>query len=162
MKGHNGQDNGAWHGEPLYFPVDCPEAGGWWVKNEIDNNGGKGIDVVSKNKVGDTYLKYKFWHLKESALADGDEVELGQYMGRCDSTGISGGDHLHWSEKKCDENGRPTDPYNGYYGAQSFEDHYENVFVLDVLKVKQRALSVIDIARKVIFQVVTFIRNKKK
>ena len=42
MKAHSGEDWSTWHGEPLYFPVDCEEAGGWWSKEASDLDGGAG------------------------------------------------------------------------------------------------------------------------
>ena len=79
LKGHNGYDHATFHGEPLYFPVDLPEAGGWWSQNASDSAGGLGIDVISKNTVTingkKTFVKFRFWHLKEGY--DLDDVKLG-------------------------------------------------------------------------------------
>lgn len=164
LKGHNGYDSNTWHGEPLYFPVDCKEAGGWWSKNASDLDGGLGVDVISKKTImlngRRTYVKFRFWHLKEGIALD--EVKFGQLIGFCDNTGASSGDHLHWSLKPCAKDGTGKSKNNGYYGAEDFSEFYENTFVLDVMDVKARALTAIDLAHKVILQVRLFIKNFNK
>lgn len=139
MKGHSGEDWQAWHGEPIFFPVDAPTQ--WWAKNEKDKDGGIGVDIISKSPVDlggrKEYIKFRFWHLKESAVYDGQEVSFGDYIGRCDNTGASSGDHLHWSMKICDANGVPLERNNGYYGATDFSPYFENVFVLNEVKRRQ-------------------------
>jgi len=160
LKGHNGEDWGTWHGEPIYFPVDAKAT--WRAKSSADNDGGLGVDVISDEPILDeSRVKFRFWHLKSVAVRDGDEVKFGQIIGYADSTGASSGDHLHWSMKKVDENGNTVGVYNGYYGAIDFSPYFENVFVLDVLQVKSNASKAIDLARKVIEQVRLFINNKK-
>jgi len=159
MNGHNGEDWAAWHGEPLYFPV---EEGEWRIQTEVDSAGGIGINVISKEPVAlDAYygyIKFKFWHLLKPLVADGETVKFGQLIGFCDNTGLSGGDHLHWSMKKCDENGTPSERNNGYYGAESFEEWYQNEFVIDFLikqnieaQIEEAQLSFIQILNKLIF-----------
>lgn len=159
LKGHNGEDWSAWSGEPLYFPVDCPEAGGWFARDASDLDGGLGVDVISKNPINIdgklTYVLFRFWHLKK-AWKDVD-VQLGELIGYCDNTGASSGDHLHWSMKFCNSNGYSTDEGNGYYGAKDFSPYFENEFVLDVIKIKAQALSAIDYANKFIFQLRKYI-----
>jgi hypothetical protein len=161
LLGHNGYDNAAWHGEPLYFNVDCPDAGGWIAKEASDLDGGLGVDVVSKQPImfegQKTYIKFRFWHLK-SAWKDSD-VQPGELIGFCDNTGASSGDHLHWALKACNAQGVGINKNNGYYGAIDFTPYYENEFILDVLKVKAEALSAIDLARKVMLEVKIFLQS---
>ena len=163
LEGHNGRDNMAWNGEPLYFPVD--KTVGWWAKNEVDRDGGIGLDIISVMpiKVGliDTYVKFRFWHLKESVIKDGQRVLFGQHIGYCDNTGSSSGSHLHWSFKPCDKNGQPTKRDNGYLGATDFEPWYSNEFVLDILGVKTKALSAIQEANRLISQIALLLRFYK-
>ena len=162
MKGHNGFDHATWHGEPLYFPVDIPGAK-WRAKTEVDNAGGIGIDVVSKEVITFEgyigYLKFKFWHLMKVSVADSEEVKLGQLLGFCDTTGLSSGDHLHWSMAKCDVDGNPLDRWNGYYGKMDFAPWFENKFVITHLQlvnaeaqIKTAQLTLIQILTKLIFQ----------
>ena len=164
LKAHNGYDNYTWHGEPLYFPVDSEQAGGWWSKNASDLDGGLGVDVISRKKVivhgRRTHVKFRFWHLKEGfALED---VKMGDLIGFCDNTGASSGDHLHWAMKPCHSDGKSKNKRNGYYGAEDFTPWYTNEFVLDVMNVRARALTVIDAARKIIADVKIFIKNHGK
>lgn len=150
LRAHNGTDFYAWHGAPLYFPVDANTE--WYADNEKDPDGGLGLDIFSKTpiKLGDNlnvYVKFRFWHLLESAIADGEPVKFGQYIGRADSTGASSGDHLHMAMKFVDEFGSTLERNNGYAGCVDFTPWYEPTFTLDVLKVKQDALRAIDLAR---------------
>jgi len=137
MKGHNGEDWMSWNGEPCYFPVKLDNIK-WFAQNEIDRDGGIGVDIISDRVItidGYTgYIKFRFWHLKESRVIDGQEIKLGDLIALCDSTGASSGHHLHWSLKKCDKNGVSLYKGNGYYGASDFREWFENVFILDYFK----------------------------
>jgi hypothetical protein len=163
MKGHNGDDWYTWHGEPLYFPVDLPEAGGWWAKDASDLDGGLGVDVISKNEVTlngqKSHIKFRFWHLKKSWKDN--SVEFGELIGYCDNTGASSGDHLHWNMKRCHSNGSGIHYSNGYYGAEDFSKWFENTYVLDEIKrrnavtetkieIKEAQLTLIDRLRQLI------------
>lgn len=161
MKGHNGEDWATWHGEPLYFPIWFPGAI-WKVKTEADSAGGLGINIISESPldiggyIG--YLKFKFWHLQKFIVHDDQKIITGQLLGFCDNTGLSGGDHLHWSMKKCDEYGNPLDRNNGYYGAMDFSPWFENEFIITFLQLKNAEaqiktvqLTFIQILNKVIF-----------
>ena len=162
MLGHSGEDWTTWHGEPLYFPVDCEQAGGWHSVEASDLDGGLGVDVVSNDPIlidGVTsHIKIRFWHLK-SAWKDTD-VKFGELIGFCNDTGASGGDHLHWGLKLCDEHGRATYSNNGYYGAIDFSEWYSNYFVLDVIDLQTQALTAIQLAYKVIANVKLFLSKR--
>jgi len=136
LKGHNGQDNGTYHGEPCYFPV-LIEGMTWTAKTEVDRDGGIGVDVISDKPIalGDltAHIKFRFWHLKRVNVYDGQKIRLGQLIGYCDSTGASSGDHLHWAMKRCDAEGNTYNTANGYSGAVDFSDWYVNQFVLDTM-----------------------------
>lgn len=158
LKGHNGVDWACWNGEPIYFSVDAKTT--WTAKTEVDQDGGIGVDVISDEKIDGFRRKFRFWHLKEAKVYDGQNVVFGQLIGLGDSTGASSGHHLHWSMKYVDNNGETLGKGNGYYGAIDFAEYFENVFVLDVLGVKEKALSAIQLARKVIAQVQLFLSNR--
>lgn len=163
LRGHNGEDWATYHREPLYFPVDFPEAGGWFSVDASDTNGGLGIDVISKNKVtlnGRTdHIKFRFWHLDTAWKDKG--VGLGEIIGYCDNTGASSGTHVHWSVKWCDENGRSLDKNNGYYGAWDFSPYFKNEFIIDYLKkcdvaVKEPETTVEQKLSKIVFSLNAF------
>ena len=155
MIGHNGEDWACWRGEPVYFPVD----GEFIIKTEVDKDGGVGVNAISKEQFEGSFIKFKFWHLQSVAVYDGQVVKAGDLIGCGDSTGASSGDHLHWSMKRCSAEGNVINRNNGFYGAIDFRPFFENVFVLDVLAVKAKALTVIQQATKLIYQVKQFISN---
>lgn len=125
MKAHNGIDMSTWHGEPVFH---CATYEGV-MKIEKDRAGGIGVDVISKEPVTVTFwhgsrkevynghVKCRYWHLKAPVGYDGKVVKLGETIGLADNTGASSGDHLHFGIKKCDAQGRSTEPGNGYTGA---------------------------------------------
>ena len=121
IKGHNGIDFQAYHGQPIYASHDG------LAQFEIDNSGGHG--VVIYNEAG---FKTIYWHLCDSTkepqfkspIEDGPvQVKTGDLIGYADSTGASTGDHCHWGFKFClkDENTGAwynTNQNNGYNGAE--------------------------------------------
>ena len=174
LKGHNGYDMSAWSGEPVYHSGEFDG----WLKSEIDSQGGIGVDVVSNKPIALCmegcisgtihYVKLRGWHLKQVIGWDGKQVKMGDLIGSCDSTGISGGNHLHWAPKWCAQDGAAIHEDNGYYGAfdprmafLAYGSYFENEFVLDVLATKAAALSAIELARKVIFQVIQFLKGRR-
>lgn len=136
MNGHNGEDWMSWNGEPCYFPVKLDNIS-WHAKNAVDSDGGIGVDIISDHKVtigsNTGYIKFRFWHLKESKVIDGQPVKFGDLIALCDSTGASSGHHLHWSAKWCDKQGNAINKFNGMNGASDFRDlgEFINIFVLD-------------------------------
>ena len=139
--GHPGEDWATFHGERLYFNVDFPEAGGWHSKDAHDSDGGLGVDVISNNPVtlnGRTmHIKFRFWHLMNVAKQQDDIVEMGEFLGQCDSTGASSGDHVHWCIKWCYPDGAGFNEGDGRQGAFDFRPWFTNVFVLNQIKYDQ-------------------------
>lgn len=150
MKGHNGEDWAAFHGEKVYFPVMAETE--WYARGEVDSSGGIGIDVLSKVPIeidvlppqtgptaktmweqlgGKSYVMFRFHHAMLNVPADGSEVKAGFLIQKADSTGASGGDHCHWSMKFCDGQGNTLDTDNGYSGAVDFSRWFTNAFILD-------------------------------
>ena len=118
MKGHNGIDFNAWHGEYVFHAGLYKGR----MKIEKDAQGGIGVDVISLEPVQlndgrQVYVKTRYWHLKSVVGHDGKIVELGDIIGLADNTGASSGDHLHFGIKVCDKNGNALEPNNGYTGA---------------------------------------------
>jgi len=121
---------------------------------------------------GKVFVKFRFHHIKESLLSDSRnnvagkpegyrdvKVKFGDLIALGDSTGASSGNHLHWGMKIVANNSGTLDYDNGWYGAVDFEKYFEDIFVLDVLKVKAKAMTAIDLAKKVIFEVQQFINS---
>lgn len=150
MKGHNGEDWATWYREPCYFPVESNLT--WKARTEIDRDGGKGVDVISNEEINltgtPTHIKFRFWHLADSAVHDGQAVIQGQRIGYCDSTGASSGNHLHFSMKFCDSNGKTIYPDNGFRGAVDFRPWFINEFVQMPIKPKN---NLVDELNKLIF-----------
>lgn len=201
MKSHGGFDHALWEGEPIYFPVDAKCE--WWARNEVDQDGGIGLDIFSDRPIdigelpkecgelaikqfngeygepsygyekGKVFVKFRFWHLSKSLVADSKnnvagkpegyrdtKVKLGDLIALGGNTGASSGAHLHWSMKIVANNSMTLDNFNGWNGGVDFEKYYEDKFVVDVLEdVCEKALTAIDLARKVIFMTQKFIRS---
>ena len=145
MKGHNGEDWNAWRGEPIYF--NAIVYGGGIIegvaKNEIDKDGGKGVDILFKDPVTQRNFKTRYWHLQNSAVYDGQIVRSGEIIGYADSTGASSGDHLHWSLKPTLPDGSNAYPDNGFAGAVDIRNfdgvkYYPDDFILTVLNMYQQ------------------------
>ena len=152
LKGHNGQDNGTYFREPVFFPVIADTE--WKCKIEKDHDGGIGLDVFSTKPIllkmlppqageqareqfkkwgGYMYIKLRFWHAESNLVEHGDMVKVGDLIQLSDSTGASSGNHVHWSLKFVDKEGITMDKNNGYYGAVDFTLWYENKFILSEL-----------------------------
>jgi len=113
MKSHNGTDWSCWNGEPIYFKVEAPCE--WWVRNEIDQDGGLGIDIFSDRPIdigdlpkecgklaeaqyngtygeprygyekGKVFVKFRFWHLSKSLVSDSKNNVAGKPEGYRDT-----------------------------------------------------------------------------
>lgn len=134
LKAHNGLDIPTWYKEPCYF-------------NYIGK--GKLISITDDPKlgIGLTFLindhngtfQIRFWHFQDyvRTLRVGQEIESGDLIGHCDSTGMSSGNHLHFDLKKAVIRGE--DGYdilnreNGYLGAISPDEYWEDQFVIDFM-----------------------------
>lgn len=195
MKGHNGEDWAVWNGEPLYFSTDARDKNGaeikWFARSEIDIAGGVGVDVYSRDRVfftecpkedgdmkmienewkengGWLYVKFRFWHLKETWIknvfkpnGEYQWIKCGDYLGRCDNTGASAGSHLHWALKITNGEGHgymTISDDNGYSGAVQFPyGTFENDYIGRVIEVKKQALNAIEMAKKLIASVLNFL-----
>lgn len=133
---HNGVDVLAKHGQPVYaahagicYPgVDDKEGHGVVIRTETpyEYNG----EMV--------HFKSVYWHfLKESAVVKtGQRVEAGDLIGYADSTGLSTGDHLHFSIKPqlWNENDwiwYNLEQSNGMMGAVSPEPYFTGEYAID-------------------------------
>lgn len=97
LSAHAGEDLGAAAGTPVYAP-----AAGTVVLAETLFVRGNGVVLDHGNGV---YTGY--WHLSELSVTVGEQVTVGQELGKVGSTGLSTGAHLHW---ELQVNGLPVDP----------------------------------------------------
>lgn len=162
MKGHDGRDWRCWSGELVYFP--CQFEG--WLKHESDLDGGIGVDIVSNGQIlrdetGNLqYIKWRAWHGKQVIGQDKQQVRMGDMVMLADSTGASGGNHLHESLKWCDINGKAIKTNNGYYGAISPEFYdFENTFVGDVIEVKKKEMTIKELINKLLVNLQVYLRD---
>ena len=181
MLGHNGEDWNAWRGEPIYH------AGNFEGIADIseDAKGGIGVDIFSTEEVGlapvarvlgldsvpaKAFVKIRYWHLKSVAVPDKSLVKPGQIIGYADNTGLSSGDHLHWSLRLTeglpgrDSSWRTLNTENGYTGSIDFRPWFTNTFVLDLPRIEgelvKAQLTLIDLLKKMIFELTQRIRSR--
>lgn len=146
LKGHNGLDLLAVHGQPVYASHDGMA---FW---EVDENQGEGVVLITTDQFYynglPAYYKTIYWHLADygkephlkSPVLDFVQknvkksmpVKRGDLLGFADNTGFSTGDHLHFGLKPLKSvDGGPVSPedatdvgnyqnieqLNGYSGA---------------------------------------------
>lgn len=127
LKGHDGLDLMAVHGQPVYAAHDGKA---WYTK---DAHGGEGVWILTNEPMeyenGTCWFETCYWHL----IGDTDPnypppipmegtmtaVKTGDLIGFADNTGApyeSTGDHCHFGLISTDVNGNPTNPGNGFNG----------------------------------------------
>lgn len=136
IKGHNGLDLRAYHGQPVYASHDGT------AFYETDDHQGHGVVIISDKpygyKGGLSFYKTIYWHFIEPSttypqlVTNGQNVKRGQQIGWADSTGLSSGDHCHFGLKPITDGKAPLsgdapdinigawvnqEPNNGYLGA---------------------------------------------
>lgn len=137
ITGHNGIDALTKHGQPVYA------AHSGICYPGVDNKEGHG--VVIRSEVPHEYngemvhMKSVYWHLvKGSAtVKTGDRVQTGDLIGYADSTGLSTGDHLHFSIKPqlWNENDwiwYNLEQSNGMMGAVDPNPYFTKEYAIDV------------------------------
>lgn len=157
IKGHNGIDFQASHGQPVYASHDGV------AYYEFDGNQGEGV-VLRTNQAfddgqgGECFYKTIYWHMcdakKEPQFTspiykavgyapdqtgvsqNGIAIKKGDLIGYADNTGNSSGDHLHFGLKpqaKNESNGiwYNTEQANGYNGAINPAPFFDGTFAID-------------------------------
>lgn len=147
LKGHNGIDFAAKHGEPVYATHDG------YASFQIDNSGGEGVVIITKDQFdyngGSSYFKTIYWHFCDShkepnftsPFADKTgftPVKAGDLIGYADTTGQSTGDHLHFGLKPVDKGEDwgtwySTETNNGYMGAIDPAPYFNGLFAQDII-----------------------------
>lgn len=163
MLGHNGRDIATWNGEPVYH---CADFNGT-VRQEVDSEGGIGIDVVSLTPILEDengvmqYVKMRYWHNKDLNNYAGDLVVPGELIALSDNTGASSGSHIHFWPKWCNKDGEGIKQDNGYYGSvpDEFVD-YKDIFMGDHLQIQEKQLQIIDQLKSIIHYLQMLIQQK--
>jgi murein DD-endopeptidase MepM/ murein hydrolase activator NlpD len=87
---HNGVDIGCAVGEPIYAAAD-----GVVVWSTTSGSAGRFVRLEHGEFDG-AQVHTRYLHLSRSLVRQGQEVEAGQIIGRCGSTGASTSPHLHF------------------------------------------------------------------
>lgn len=155
IKGHNGLDLRASHGQPIYAAHDGT------ALYEVDDNQGHGVVLITNEQydynADQVYMKTIYWHLcnpiKEPRFASplfnksATLIKKGDLLGYADSTGFSTGDHLHFGLKPVTKIGENLftwgvlEPSNGYMGCIDPTPYFEDVRpIIQDLEVKKVSL----------------------
>lgn len=118
LKGHNGIDFAARHGQSVYAAHDGTCYPG------IDDHGGNGVTLTHLEGWQTIY-----WHLiqDDAVVHTGQKVKAGDLLGYADSTGVSTGDHLHFGLALV---GTPNN--NGYHGYSDPTPYFNGKFAEDI------------------------------
>jgi len=148
---------------------DLPDECGKLARKQFKGNYGEPSYGYEKGKV---FVKFRFHHISKSLITDSQnnvagkpegyrecKVKFGDLIAFAGNSGASSGTHSHENMKIVSNNSMTLDTDNGWYGAVDDTRYTENIFVLDIVKVKEKALTAIDLARKVIFRVQKFINS---
>jgi len=150
IKGHNGIDLQASHGQPVYATHDGT------AYYEVDANSGHGVVIISDLQYdyngGQANFKTIYWHLCDSSKepkyvspVEGHplKVKTGDIIGYADNTGLSTGDHLHFGLKPV-LSGEPVGTWynpeqnNGYLGAIDPAPYFNGLFAQDVSGIPEK------------------------
>lgn len=117
--GHGGIDCYAHHGQPLFAAQDG-------VVYHIDTSKKSGLDVRIESEVNGVKFRHIYEHLMSYEVQVGQKVRVGQLIGRCDNTGYSSGDHLHFEMRiQSNDVWKKVDPL----------EYMEDIYAPDFLKI---------------------------
>jgi murein DD-endopeptidase MepM/ murein hydrolase activator NlpD len=138
LKGHNGVDFMAVHGQPIYAPI-----GGMAVYNK-DAHGGEGLTITTDQAYeyagGTCWFGCIHWHLigdtdpKYPQPFTSKHVEVGDLIGYADNTGApyeSSGDHLHFGLMPITQNKKLLLPSNGFNGCIDPIPYFNGKYALE-------------------------------
>ena len=166
LKGHNGIDFVASHGQPVRAAHD----GICYVG--VDSNEGHGVVLRTLQpydyNAQQVYFKTIYWHLCDGVqepqytipVQQGQQVKAGDIIGYADNTGLSTGDHLHFGQKpqaQDESNGTwmNVEQDNGYFGAVDPTPDFNGFFAEDILSTNQNLSQQLTLAQIV----VTFLKQ---
>lgn len=152
LDGHNGYDLATVDKENVYFNVVADTK--WRTTSEVDTAGGIVLNVFSIDPIkvpepegeiardlwgkqgGKLHVRFIYVHAKQNIDRPDKAVTPGAHIQVADSTGASGGNHVHFGFKYVDMNGDSLDRTNGYMGYVDPTPFYRNQFILDALTEK--------------------------
>lgn len=153
IKGHNGIDVVAYHGQPVYAAHD-----GMVVYAGMDGKEGVGVVLRTNEPVvyegGTAHMKSIYWHLINNIpVRVGQQVKAGDIIGYADNTGFSTGDHLHFAIKPqaMGENEWTWDNVeqnNGFNGAIDPVIYFNKFYAKDAQVVINTLKTIIAILKK--------------
>lgn len=120
LDGHNGDDFSAPLGEPIYAIFSG------YIIEQTSKDTGYGLRICQRFMFRGRYYMAVYGHMQRlerdesfvwNWLTKRYPVREGQVVGYVNSTGFSGGNHLHLGVYECDENGNYLQPNNGYGGC---------------------------------------------
>jgi murein DD-endopeptidase MepM/ murein hydrolase activator NlpD len=156
LRGHNGVDYIALIGTELRFNCD---ARGEVIEVDSNMTYGKKIVIMTKDKISGKLYKHYYGHLLDFAVKEGDFVDTGDLLGRCDNSGIyTTGSHLHYGLYECTINAQTMNIANGYGGAIDPVRWYVPMFVCEYLAKQEQAVGIL---QKLIEAVKELLKYKK-
>jgi hypothetical protein len=149
LKGHNGYDLVTITDENVFFNVIASTA--WRTSGEEDSAGGIVMNVFSESPIevpepegaeakeewekneGKLYVRFIYVHAKMNVPRPDKTVTPGAHLQVADSSGASGGNHVHFGMKYVTKDGTPIDRHNGYRGYIDPTPFYRDSFILDAM-----------------------------
>jgi len=143
IKGHQGLDLAARHGQEVYCALD----GKVYM---IDANPKSGLDVrIESTRDGRTF-RHIYEHLLGYQKKVGDTVKTGELIGWADNTGYSSGDHLHFQVEELK-------------GSQWLKIDPQSVlsteYALDILSIENKLIYLKELVAKLLDRYATRLRG---
>src|SRR3990167_4422512 len=138
MLSHNGEDHVGITGQTIYAAHD-----GIVTFTGEDGRGGLGVVVRTQEQYdylnGQSFYKSIYWHILPNSfkVKPGDIVKAGTPLAQCDSTGFTGGSHLHFGLKPVEQGESDwqwlnIEQGNGWFGAINPESYWNGKYAADI------------------------------
>jgi hypothetical protein len=152
LDGHNGYDWATVKEEGVYFNIIADTK--WRIVEEVDSAGGIVFSAYSESPVkvpepegalakehwdkneGKLYVRFIYVHAKANIFNNDSILGPGAHIQVANSSGASGGNHVHFGMKYVTKEGITLDYSNGYRGYVDPSPFYRNQFILDALTEK--------------------------
>jgi len=149
LDGHNGFDLATIKDEGVFFNVIADTK--WRTTEQIDSAGGITLNVYSVEPIkvpkpdgpiaratwaagGEKlHVRFIYVHAKQNIDRPDGTVTPGAHIQVSDSSGASGGNHVHFGMKYVTKDGMTLDYSNGYRGYVDPTPFYRNTFILDAM-----------------------------